>query len=348
MVVTCVSCGEEPRGSPAPRTFTDTSAHVLHIGLDDSAPAEAAIGRVIAARMTEGGRHVVVLDFVDPFIKVFDGRGRFQTAFLKRGGGPGESRGPDALATSGDSLVLVAAVGEGISLFTLAGEPRARARIQGLIPLAATSWCGGEWLVYGPRTTPGTATGTATGTRRAPWLHRIRAVSRDSFEVTSMMVDEVPRSLPAGLAYGLVRDGDGAVLRHTLGGRPRVYRVGCGGGEPRLVNEAEPQEQEAPKDRGTGVVTASIRVGMKFPGGLAAVDGRVVVAEKVYVGDGDQRLDLTLVNGSGAATPAGSIAGNFALADSHPGVGVLVTTSDPVPQLFLLRSRDFLKILGTP
>lgn len=337
------ACGSEPHGSPAPRALADPAAHVAHIGLDEDAPAEATIGRVVAARLTDGGRHVVVLDFVAPFVKVFDGRGRFVSAFLRKGGGPGESRGPTALAAAGDSLVLVANAAEGVSVYTLAGEARARARIRGLVPLAATSWCGGEWLVYGPRVAP------SGDVSRATWLHRLRPVTADSFEVTSVLADTVPERMANGLAYGLVSEGRTAVVRHALrgGGAPRVFRVSCDGGEPRLLHEGEPAPVEGPRERGDGKVTSTIRPGIKYPGGMAAVGGRVVVGEKVYVGEGHQRLDLTLVDGRGAAS-AGSIAGNFSLQDSRPDTGVLVSTSEPVPQVFLVRSPDFLEILDTP
>jgi hypothetical protein len=339
-VAVSTACGSEPRGAPVPRVLSDPSTHLVHIGLDESAPADATIGRVIAARMTEGGRHVVVLDFVAPFVKVFDREGRLHSAFLRRGRGPGESRGPVALAAAGDSLLLVANSSEGVSVFTLSGELKAHARIPGLVPLAATSWCGGEWLIYGPR--------ISAGVGRAAWLHRLRTVSADSIEVVSMLTDTVPTVLPSGLVYGLVRDGDAAVLRHVGGGRSRVFRAGCGGGEPRLVHEGEPSAAtDGPKDLGGGKVSTTIRVGMRFPGGVAAVGDRVVIGEKVHMGQGRQRLDLVVIDGSGAA-PAGSIAGNFALRDSKPGVGVLVSSNDPVPQLFIVRSADFLKILRKP
>lgn len=328
-------CGAEPRGSAAPSPLTDVRRHRTHIGLDAAAPADAALGSVTAARVTDSGRHVVVLDFVAPFIKVFDRSGRFQAAFLDKGGGPGEARGPTALAVSGDSLVLVVDPAQGILLFDLSGRLRGQSRINGLFALAAAAPCPGEWLVYGPRRAPGRGTGTAT------WLHRVRFTAPGAAEVRSSMSDTIAGRVGAGLAYGLVSDGDGAVLRHSAGAHPRVVRVPCSG-EPRVLYRGTPAVEQPTSAPRRGSVQTSIRPGMRAPGGLASLGGSVVFAEKVFVGSHEDRLDLTMLAGGG--TKKLSIARDYVLQDSRPGVGVLVSTSDPVPQVFLVSPEDFLSM----
>jgi hypothetical protein len=327
------ACGSERHGSPAPVLLTEVTRHDRHVGLDGSAPDRAALGHVVSARVTDGGRHVVVLDFVSPFVKVFDGGGRFQAAFLEKGGGPGEARQPSALAVAGDSLVLVADGTQGLSLFDLAGGVRGHARVSGLLPLAAASACPGEWLLYGPR--------MERGSRLvATWLHRVRFVGTDSVEVRSMLPDSLPGRLPTGLAYGLVADGDGAVVRHTLGTRPRLLRLSCAGGEPRLLHEGEPLGTRGESPGGKRTVQTSLAPGMRAPGGVAAVEGGVVFAEKVYVDAGRSRLDLTLLGAGGERTL--SLDGDYVLQDSRPGVGVLIGTSEPFPQVFLVKPADFI------
>lgn len=328
------ACGAEPRGSPAPALLSDPGRYAVHVGLDESgSPAGAAIGRVVAARVTDGARHVVVLDFVAPYVKVFDGNGRFQTAFVRQGGGPGEARRPSAMAAAGDSLVLVADGTQSLAVFDLAGTLRTQASVPGLLALSAAAACPGEWLIYGPRRDPSVPRGRVT------WLHRVRFTGPGRAEVRSFVPDTIADRMGTGLPYGLVPDGGGAVVRHSLGARPQVLRLDCAGGEPRVLHQGQPP---APPDesRDGGRVRTSLTPGMRAPGGVAALEGGVVFGEKVLLGHGRHRLDLTLLGQRGERTL--SIEGDYVLEDSRPGVGVLLSTSDPVPQVFLVRPREFL------
>jgi hypothetical protein len=335
MVLLSASCGSEPKGVPAPDQFKDSNLHAVHVGLEDAARPEAALGRIVAARVTDGARHVVVLDFAAPFVKVFGHDGRFRTAFLRNGGGPGEARAPTALAVSGDSLVLVADPGRGVMVFDLQGRLRSQAPVPGILALSAAAPCPGEWLLYGPRAGGG-------GVGAASWLHRVRFTGPNAVEVRSTLSDSVVGRLSAGLPYGLVAHGGGAVVRHTLGTRPRVLHLRCAGGEPRVLDQGEPRTAPPSSPAGNGSVRTSVPRGMRAPGGVAALDEGVIFAEKVHVGDGADRLDLTLLSGGSARKL--SIAGDYVLLDSRPDVGVLVSTSDPVPQAFLVKPRDFVSM----
>jgi hypothetical protein len=309
------------------------------VGLDESGPADGALGKVVAARMTSDGKHVVVLDFVTPYIKVFDARGRLQAAFLEQGGGPEEARRPTALGVAGDSLILVADGPNGIAVFDLRGTLRMRARPDGLVPLAAAS-CGGEWLVYGPRMVDG-----AGHTKLAPWVHRLRFVGADSVEVQSSWPDSVPVHLSAGLPYGMVADGEGVTVWHTGGTRSAVLRVPCGAGEARLMRNGEPSNRAAPVSNDEATRT-SISSGTRAAAGVAAFARGMVFGEKVFVSPEHPRVDFTLLADGNERTL--SVAGDFVLNDSHPGAGVLVSTSDPVPQLFLVKPDDFLAMFPAP
>ncbi|HEX5727199.1 MAG TPA: hypothetical protein VFX98_17110 [Longimicrobiaceae bacterium] len=328
------ACGAEPHGSPAPASLADPARHALHLGLDEG-PADATLGRVVSARLAEGGGHVVVLDFVPPFVKVFDGSGRFRTAFLGRGGGPGESRRPVAVAVAGDSAVLVADGPQHLSLFDLDGKLLAQAPVPGLLPMAAASPCPGEWLVYGPRRDERWRRGNAT------WLHRVRFTGPSTAEVESLVLDSVAAPLVGGPTYGIVPDAGGAVVQHTLGARPRLLRLDCAGGEPRVLHEGEPgPAMETPRQVGREA-RLERTPGTRSPGGVAVVPGGVVFGEKVYLGSGRRgRLDLTLLDGGAPRRLA--IEGDYVLQDSRPGVGVLMSTGDPVPQVFLVSAEEFL------
>ncbi len=328
------ACGNEPHGSPAPATFRDVSRHALHVGLEADGPSQSALGQVVAARLTDGGRHLVVLDFVAPYVKVYDRSGRFETAFMPRGGGPGEGRSPTALAVSGDSLILVADAAQGLSVFDLRGNLRAHALIPRLVPLAAASACPGEWLVYGPR--------YDRGPGKASWLHRVRIPAHGEPQVQSLWEDTVPRFLSTGLPYGMVADRQGVVVRHTLGRGAQLLRLSCGQAEPVAVQMPVLSGAAAPESDGGKSLRTSVSTGMHAPAGVALVNGAVVYAEKVHLGSGEDRLDLTYL--AGGAPRMLSLAGSYVLQDSRPGLGVLVSTSDPVPQVFLVRAAEFVKM----
>lgn len=340
LIVLACGCGGEPRGSPPPVQLTDSRRHAVRVGMDQSGPAAAALGQVVAARMTSDGSSVVVLDYVAPYVKVFDGRGRLRHAFVGSGGGPGEARRPTALAVAGDSLILLADGLNGISVYDLRGNLRAHALPAGLVPLAAAS-CPGEWLLYGPR-----MQGAAGHARVAPWLHRLRFVGPDSVEVRSMWTDTVPEYLSTGLAYGMVGDDGGVVVWHTGGTRSQLLRVPCGAGEPRLLHAREPSKRPTPVSMPGGAARTSVSTGTRTVAGVAALAQGVVFGERVFVAPEHPRVDFILrANGHERTL---SLAGDFVLHDSHPDAGVLVSTSDPVPQLFLVKPDDFLRMFPAP
>ncbi|HTE18017.1 MAG TPA: hypothetical protein VK689_06515, partial [Armatimonadota bacterium] len=99
----------EKQPDQASHRLLDPGQRLATIGAPASDTAAAsALGIVLAARITPSGAHVVVLDAVPPFVKVFDRSGRLRSAFLMQGGGPSESVGPSAIGVAGDSAILVA------------------------------------------------------------------------------------------------------------------------------------------------------------------------------------------------------------------------------------------------
>lgn len=333
------ACGTEPRGpSVVPSLLADPDRHQVHIGLTDPSSPNEALGWVTAARITSGGHHVVVLDFVSPFVKVYEHDGRLRTAFLKEGDGPGEARRPAALAVAGDSLILVADRGRGLSLFDLDGRLKEHANVPGLMPLAVAQPCPGEWLVYGPRAGGSTS-------REVRWLHRVRFTGTGA-EVTSLLPAPLEPTVPVGLAYGLVPDGAGALVRHTLGERPRLLRWQCGGDSVHVVHEGEPLAQAKVVTDGANRRRTSVPPGTRAPAGLAALPGAIAFGENLSLGSHRSRTDLTLL--AGGKERRLSVPGIYVIQDSRPDVGVLVSTTDPVPQVFLVRAADFQGMFPPP
>ena len=311
----------------------DSGAAVLG-GRADRLVTVRATGRgeiafVVAARMTEGARHVVVLDAAPPFVKVFGRDGRLQAAFVGQGVGPGELRAPAALATSGDSAILVVDAKGGLSVYDLAGRLKQHARPLGIVPLAAAAGCAGGWMLYGPLVRAGTPT----------WLHDVR-IADGGASVRSALLDTLPaQGIGIGLAYGMVGDGRSLVLRHDAGSA--VYARRCGAAAPSLVFRTAARRPGRVVETGEGRQVTRTQAGMRAVAGMAEVAGGVVLAD-VFTGGGGTELVL---HGRGGATASRRLAGAWFLRDSGPD-GVLVSTDDPEPRLYVLRPAAFERLFA--
>lgn len=336
------ACGNEPRGpAVVPSLLSDPDRHAVHVGLADPSSPEGALGQVTAARVTEGGR-VVVLDFVPPFVKVFERDGRLRAAFLRAGDGPGEARRPAAVAVSGDSLLLVADGGRGVSLFTLDGALRGHANVPGLMALSAAQPCPGEWLVYGPR-----VLGNDARSHDVRWLHRVRFTGASEAQVTSLFSGPLPATISGGLSYGMVAGEGGALVRHTMTGRPQLLRWDCGSGSARIVHTGETFARGEATPAEGGRRRTALVPGTRAPAGIAILPGGgVVLGELEYLGSHRDRTELALLDGGRERKV--SFTGAWVIRDSRPGTGVLVSTNDPVPQVFLVRENDFLEMFPPP
>lgn len=73
----------------------------------------------------------------------------------------------------------------------------------------------------------------------------------------------------------------------------------------------------------------------------------MVLAAQVIPGSGDPATTgLTLVTANGEHTV--SVPGSYTLRDSRPRLGVLVSVTDPVPQLFTISPDDLRRLFDVP
>ena len=311
----------------------DSGAAVLG-ARDDRVVTVQATGRgeiafVVAARMTEGARHVVVLDAAPPYVKVFGRDGRLAAAFARKGAGPGELQAPAALATSGDTAILVADAKGGLSVFDLSGRLKEHTRPLGIVPLAAAAGCGGGWMLYGP----------VAGAGTPAWLHDVRLAGGGA-SVRSTLLDTLPaQGIGIGLAYGMVGDGRSLVLRHDAGSA--VYARRCGAAAPSLVFRTAARRPGRVVQQGEGKQVTRTASGTRLLAGMAEVAGGVVLAD-VFAGGGGTELVLHRRDG---ATSSRRLSGAWFLRDSGPD-GVLVSTDDPEPRLYVLRASAFEKLFA--
>jgi hypothetical protein len=224
-------------------------------------------------------------------------------------------------------------------VFGLGGELKMEGAVPQLVPLSATAGCAGDWVVYGPR--------FLRGSHAPTWLHRIRigaagaVASRD--ELRDSLASEM---LPQGVAYGLTTDTGRALAWHTLGAKRLLAAWSCGDVPPRIVVYGNGSQGAAKIRRQGGGMRMEIGPGARARGGTAAVPGGIVVAEQVLGRDaGSVRTELILMRADGSSSTV-SVPGRYALRDSRAGTGVLVSTTDPVPQVFLVSEADLLQVFG--
>lgn len=336
--MTVGGCGADDGGASdaSGRLFSPTARHALQVGLDERVPAEGTLGNILAARLTDDGKHLVVLDFVDPYIKVFDGEGHFERAFMREGGGPGEARRPTAMGVAGDSAVLVWDGTRRLSVLGLDGRLRYEVPYPGFPVLAAVAGCAGEWVVYGPRFEPNSA--------QAHWLHRLRVAPDGSVSVQDALRDSLAApTVPHGVAYGLIARGDSVYLWHTLGARKLLAAWRCGDADARvLYRESADAAPAGPMRRVEGGLKMEIGPGSRARGGMAAVGDGVVVGEIVHGEDGET-TELTLISRGGMRRSV-RVPGSYVIRDARDGSGVLMSASEPVPRVFLVSGRELLAL----
>jgi hypothetical protein len=337
MVMALAACGE--REAPVARAqFPAPRTDAVQVGGENVTSPDAAIGRVVAARFTQSGEHIVVLDFAPPYVKVFRRNGTLDTAFLAAGGGPLEMRYPVSLAVAGDSAILVADGTRRVAVFGMDGQLRGEGRTKFPV-LAAVAGCDGGWLAYGPSRTAGES---------PSWLHRLHVGTGTAQVVDVDFRDALGEGVIGhGLSYGIARSGDSVRVWHVLTKKPSVLGVACGQNRPEVRAVAPLARRSAKQERQKSGVRMSVHPGLRTLAGMAAVPGGVVLAAQVIPEPGDSATtELTLVTADGERTV--SVPGSYTLRDSHPRLGVLVSVTDPVPQLFTISSDELRRLFDGP
>jgi hypothetical protein len=84
----------------------------------------------------------------------------------------------------------------------------------------------------------------------------------------------------------------------------------------------------------------------ELPAGLALVNGQPLVGDGLMrMGIGDLDFTTRLELGTDAGAPRALLDGMFVLYDSRRGIGTLMGTADPVPNLFILRDEALLRLI---
>lgn len=325
--VLALGCGPEKPEQSRTITIPDLRGIATAITtVSDSAAAVSQLGMVASARFV--GTHLVALDIMPPFVKVYDSAGRFVHAFGEKGDGPREIGNPIAIAAVGDSALMTADFDGRLITWGLDGTVLAEHHLEGFRPMTMVS-CGSTLLLYGP--------GEIAG-GRTTWL---RTFEGGVLSNSGLLADSVVRGQPLGYGgrpYGLIADDDEFALRHEFGPTPRLLTGKCS--DPGTLHpvadllpippRATPQGgavQAGPPDRpaavGLGRVDGFLVLGNYFRSGAPTLADTTII-EVI----GDERRDTVL------------IPGRVILQDSRRGYGLLLSTSDPEPALIVVREAD--------
>ncbi len=336
------ACGPADRGTPLngdlSDLLSDTEGHVVHVGRGGSGNELAVFSRVSGARVSPAGRVVVVLDPSPPFLRVFDSSGDLSHALVPRGGGPGEARRPGSFAVS-DSLILLAHDGSNLSLFDVSGRFIARHRVDRFVPLGVTRACTDDaWIVYGPSADAMWNAGDKA------WLHyvelvdggkemRHRPVYSDSTRVERLMF---------GKRYDLVTTEDHVYVLHGYAEPPQILAWSCRTGETSTIPTVEPEEvsprRTALQGGGTGTI---LTLPDTLSQGIGVVDSTLVSAWLIGHADADAAERTEFRAWTGAEWEPTAVTGDYEIRDSQPGVGLVLSSSDSIPEVFLIAEREF-------
>lgn len=337
LAMLAMACGPEiPAADPdATALFRASGRHLLNAGAAPDSADRVVIGVLLAARFVGDGRSVAVLDAVAPHVKVYGADGRLRAAFLERGGGPRESRFPSALAALGDSALMVSDVSGRVAVFRLDGKLLWETRVSSLAVLAAVDACGDGWVFYGPRAHP---------SGRVGWLHHVTMAGDDSAAVVEVYADSLRTPLlPVGIPYGVVSAGDRVVARHGFGAHSRLVRWACGAGASRsaALSGVATVPDRAPEAVGKGISAFVSRSDEPVVGGLAETAAGLLAGDVRWAGERDAFTELTLLGGTPTRVV---VAGIYHLRDSRPGAGILVSTNEPTPHVFVLPESEVLSL----
>jgi hypothetical protein len=296
-----------------------------------------SIGRVIAARVTPDTRHVAIVDFSPPYLRVFDRTGRVTHQAVERGGGPTELRGAVSLAATDDRALVLGPEGLLVAPLSPTAAP-ARVQLPTRLTDVATD-CGGRLLGYGPD----------AGGSQPSFVH-VLSVDTAASIVASLYPDARPQRVSFGHGRaGITGGSNGSTVVHGPTGAVKLIFVDCSGAVqerhwawavPRFPSQ---KTATAPREERRGdAIALTIEAGEPvFAGAGELPDGSLLWLESRLMsrprGDGShERTPLTdFYLTDQAGTHGGQVTGAFSLLDISPA-GVLLSAREPFPSAVLV------------
>lgn len=287
---------------------------------------------------------IIVADMSPPFLRVWDSAGRLEALMAEEGQGPHEVSLVHGVAATGDTI--------GIShqgrlmTWTRDGAPISNHVIGPARSVAVTTGCGGHWYVYGPHLSQQ----ALESTEPYGWLHLIR-MDRQEGSMRTLAYDTVAVARRGFGKLTLAATERHLAWFHENGDPPTLTFFDCGS-EGRLVARWRKPYSELTQlgdVSGTGRDEDNryeIHSNTAVHGGLAVVGPYVLIAQFAF---DDNRLHTTffhLVSEVGERVATVAVPGRFRLFDADEEVGILMGTSEPFPQLFIIPTADLLDAIA--
>lgn len=342
LLLVLTGCGDPDAG---PHERSATLQEYFDEEAVDSSHADS-YAEIEAARLTETGRYIVVLDAFPPFIRIRDSNGVQIRSFGDEGRGPGELRRPYSLAVQGDSVIAVLNA-NGVVEFSFDGELVGSAPPLPLYGMGITADCGGGWLVFGPRHIGG------SDPDGNPWilrLPRLASMKEPAAAATVAFRDTVfpARFTRRGTTQAASGGGRFAFLRIAP---ERQLLVGdCASGEVRQVDHGLEYAGEDVREMGPADAAGGRSMRMRMhPGprhqGMGILSEGVLLARHAWF-EPDLPTVLTLVGRADSAA-VDVEEGVVVLQDGKPGVGALFSTNAPWPRLVFVPESVLVSAFAT-
>jgi hypothetical protein len=310
-------CACTARREPSRAAWIPTQTR-LEIGLHDVVPLEAEIGVVRSGRITSDGG-VILVDYLEPFVRVFDRNGQYLMGFGRNGHRIGEYEDLTVAAAS-DSFLLTADK----ALRKIEVRRRDGSFVQSLdriplVPLSGVALGPRTWLLYGP---------SSEGVGNHDWLHCLKLVDGHAEWFSGYSVTQkneaVLSQAPTVTAVGGI-----AVIALRLERDSLLLEAQCDAQAVRVVKR-EPLTAVVLNDSGKGNAEAAQILG------LAAVSDGVVfsVLQNRQIGLRVHRSHVTSIGNT--------LTQDLIVLDGQPTRGILILQSDPVPHVFVLSDTALL------
>lgn len=289
------------------------------------------------ARVSRSGEVIAVLTQGPPHVSVFR-NGELTVQFLAQGDAPGEARGPSSVAISRDErqLAVVDPQTARLSVYSLEGELEGYVRLEERPPLAIEAGCDGGWFVIAPD-------------RRQPLPREVAYLLPESLDgsLTPALVDSTDLTHLIGLGgpAEILDVGDRMAVEYGGSAEPRIAEISCTGellqkyARP-ITATIERRRARAEQTGASGLGQASTRIvlGREFAPAGFLYDGDWMVVgglRIIHPGEGGRETEF-LVHRRGELVRRVVVPGALQIWDRKPGVGVLVSTPEPFPQVFLI------------
>lgn len=336
----CTDTASDGAGDAAVARLITDAMEATAIGEEYGDPGEW-FSFIVAATLS--GNRVIVADMAPPFVRVWHSTGRLEALMAEKGQGPHEVSGVHGVAATGNT-VGVSSQGRLIT-WSRDGAPIANHFVGPSRSVAVTNGCGGHWYIYGPHLSQH-AVGS---TEPYGWLHLVR-LDPQGANMSTLAYDTVAIARRGFGKLVLAATDRHLAWFHENADPPAMTLYDCGS-EGRLVARWSKPYSELTQlgdvfgtggDRGGPY---QVRSETAVHGGLAVAGHHVLIAQFAFDDERAHTTFLHLVSRDGEPVAQVAVPGRFRLFDADEEAGILMGTSEPFPQLFIVPTAALIQAM---